>query len=293
MLNNIINNVAIIFEGGGMRASHSAGLVAVLIENNIKIGTSFGVSAGCTLLANYISSDLKRNRESFIDIVKDERIGGLKSFLGGKGYFNSAWIYGDAAMGDGLKKFEYKTFMESPQDFVISSYCVEDTKVVYWSKHDVKSLKDLIKKTQASSSIPILMPNVLIEGKHYIDGGIVNGILIEEALEKNFEKYLIVRTQEKKYRKSPLSKMAKRIFKILYGKYPKLIKDAEERYIKYNNSIKIIDELEKQGKAYVFYPQKMEIDNKCLDYEKLTKTFEAGYELAKKEFPNIKKFLEI
>lgn len=45
-LNVNINDVALIFEGGGMRASYTAGAVVTLLENNLNFGDVYGISAG-------------------------------------------------------------------------------------------------------------------------------------------------------------------------------------------------------------------------------------------------------
>ena len=41
-----INDVALIFEGGGMLASYTAGAVVTLLENNLNFGDVYGISAG-------------------------------------------------------------------------------------------------------------------------------------------------------------------------------------------------------------------------------------------------------
>ena len=65
-LNVNINDVALIFEGGGMRASYTAGAVVTLLENNLNFGDVYGISAGSSHTVNYVSRDTVRAKMSFV-----------------------------------------------------------------------------------------------------------------------------------------------------------------------------------------------------------------------------------
>lgn len=84
-----VPDVALIFEGGGMRASHSAGAVVTLLERGINFGHVYGISAGSSHTVNYVSRDARRAKASFVDLVRDPHFGGIGSFLAGRGYFNA------------------------------------------------------------------------------------------------------------------------------------------------------------------------------------------------------------
>ena len=57
-------DVALIFEGGGMRASYTAGAVVTLLENNLNFGDVYGISAGSSHTVNYVSRDTVRTKMS-------------------------------------------------------------------------------------------------------------------------------------------------------------------------------------------------------------------------------------
>ena len=79
-----INDVALIFEGGGMRASYTAGAVVTLLENNLNFGDVYGISAGSSHTVNYVSRDTVRAKMSFVDLVDDPEFGGLKNVRSGQ-----------------------------------------------------------------------------------------------------------------------------------------------------------------------------------------------------------------
>jgi predicted patatin/cPLA2 family phospholipase len=66
-----VHDVALLFEGGGMRNSYSSGVVSVLLQNGIFFDNVYGLSAGATNAINYLSRDLWRSRVSFTDYRDD------------------------------------------------------------------------------------------------------------------------------------------------------------------------------------------------------------------------------
>ena len=82
-------DVALIFEGGGMRNSYTAPMVVELLARNLNFGCVYGISAGSSHTVNYLVRDATRARASFVELVKYPRFGGWGSFLRGTGYFNS------------------------------------------------------------------------------------------------------------------------------------------------------------------------------------------------------------
>ena len=84
-ITNTIKDIALIFEGGGMRGSYTAGILANLLKNEIYIDYVAGISAGSSHTVNYLARDIERAKRSFTDIVLDPRFGGWRSFLQGEG----------------------------------------------------------------------------------------------------------------------------------------------------------------------------------------------------------------
>ena len=84
-------DVALIFEGGGMRNSYTAPMVVELLARNLNFGCVYGISAGSSHTVNYLVRDATRARASFVELVKYPRFGGWGSFVRGTGYFNSPY----------------------------------------------------------------------------------------------------------------------------------------------------------------------------------------------------------
>ncbi|MDW7669492.1 MAG: patatin family protein [Bacillota bacterium] len=288
-LKNNIKNAALIFEGGGMRASYTAGILNTLLENGIYFDYVAGISAGSSHTVNYISRDMERAKKSFVDFVKDPNFGGWKSFIKGEGLFRAKYIYEEACLEDAFLPFDFETFQKNPADLRIGAFNRKTGRQKYFTKDDIKNISDLMKIVRCSSSMPFFMPPTYFKDEYYVDGGIAGGIPLDIAIEDGYDKFFVVLTREEGYRKEPKKNM--KFMKILYRKYPYLLKAMEKRHIVYNETMERLRALEKEGKAYLVYPKIMPVDYKETDYEKLERSYKLGYNQGKKEVDNWKEFL--
>ncbi len=75
-LENNITDTALIFEGGGMRASYTSGFAHTLLENSLYFDYVAGISAGASNSVNYLARDTRRPKKSFVDLVLEPEFGG-------------------------------------------------------------------------------------------------------------------------------------------------------------------------------------------------------------------------
>ena len=155
-----IDDVALVFESGGMRGSYTAALVQVLLEAGLFFPWVGGISAGCTNTVNMVSRDLWRTREAFVGLTTDPRTGGWGSFVRRQGYFNSEHIYRHTAAPDESIPFDWPVFKSTEATVRIGSFRCDTGEEVYWGLEDVHEMADLLPRCQASSSMPVLMPIV-------------------------------------------------------------------------------------------------------------------------------------
>jgi len=290
---NIENNIketALIFEGGGMRASYTAGILNTLLENEIYFNYVAGISAGSSHTVNYISRDKERAKKSFVDFVNDPNFGGWKSFFKGEGLFRAKYIYEEACLNDDCLPFDFETFKKNSADLRIGAFNRRTGKLKYFTKDDIETIHDLMKIVRCSSSLPFFMPPTYYREEYYLDGGLAGGIPLDAALKDGFEKFFVVLTREKGYKKEPKKHMG--LMKILYREYPYLLKAMAKRHIVYNKTLEKLRKLEKQGKAYLVYPEQMPVDYKETNNKKLEHSYNLGYKQGQKEINKWRKFLD-
>ncbi|HIS40187.1 MAG TPA: patatin family protein [Candidatus Aphodovivens avistercoris] len=292
-----IPDVALIIEGGGMRASYTAGAMVTLLERNLNFSRVYGISAGSSHAVNYVSRDIPRTKASFVDLVQDPQFGGVGSLLSGRGYFNAAHLYEGLAeelLGAGeVMSFDWDTFRANPADLHIEAFDWETGETVAWTKADMPTVRDMGLRVRASSTMPLFMPPTVIGGRTYMDGGMGTswGICLEAARRDGFERFFIVRTRPRGYRKKPLSGAAAAAMKLAFCKHPLVAQRTIERWQPYNELCDEVERLERSGAACVFYPESMDVSNKETDFAKLQASFERGLDQARREADAWERFL--
>ncbi|QOS67395.1 patatin family protein [Eggerthella guodeyinii] len=284
-----IPDVALIIEGGGMRASYTAGAVVTLLERQLNFGRVYGISAGSSHTVNYVSRDIARTKASFVDLVKDPRFGGLGSFARGTGYFNAPYLYEGiaeehAGSGDTMA-FDWETFRRNPADVHIEGFDAETGATAAWTKADMPTMRAMMLRVRASSTMPLFMPPTTIDGRTYLDGGMGEswGILLDAARRDGFERFFVIRSQVRGYRKKPLAAPVRALFRTAFRTYPAVATCTIERWRPYNALCDEVERLEREGAACVFYPEEMPVSNKETSYAKLQAAYERGYAQAQRE----------
>lgn len=277
-----MEKTALILEGGGMRATYSAGMLAVLIEKGVWFPYITGISAGTTLLVNYVLRDVARLRASFIDAARDPNFAGVKHFIKGKGFFNAQYMYEEMIYPGELLAVDWQTWEASDVEFCIGAFNQDTGEMKYWHRQDVTNLRDLGRVCRASSSLPILMPPTYIDGKGYVDGGVVDSFGIEQAKRNGYEKFVVVPTHVRGYRREPAKENL--LYKKILRHHPKVYEAMMTRSLHYNAAMDEIDRLEAAGQALVLYPEEMPLTRTEMHEEVLIAAYDAGRVQAQKSF---------
>lgn len=284
-----IYDTALIFEGGGMRACYTAGFVTMLLEQDLYFNYVAGISAGSSHAVNYLSRDPVRARRSFTDIVQDPSFGDISSWIKGDGYFNADYIYSIMPREDGPLPFDFETFQKNEAECVIGAFLRYEGRMVYWHKKDYQELDDLILRVRASSTVPYLMPETPVEGKIYVDGGLGGGIPLEAAEADGYRRFVFVLTRERGFRLDPIPRF--RLMDRVLDRHPVEKEALLQRHLRYNQCLDRIEDLEREGRAYVFYPRSIDLSMMDRDREKLLSQYIAGHEQAMEEVPLLRRFL--
>ena len=163
-----IADTALVFEGGGMRNAYTAALVSRLIAEGINFPHISGVSAGSSHLCNFTPRDAPRPPDTFVDLVEDPEFGGLKHFRKGHGYFNAEYIYQQICYPDGALPFNMATFLANPALTRVATFTPSRGEERWFAKEEMSTLDTLGPIIRASSTLPILMPPVEIDGQRSV-----------------------------------------------------------------------------------------------------------------------------
>lgn len=272
-----------------MRACYTAGFVSMLLEQDIYFNYVAGISAGASHAVNYLTRDFVRARRSFTDMVLDPSFGDLSSWLKGEGYFNADFIYSESPREEGVLPFDFDAFARNEAECVIGAFLRYEGRMVYWHKSDMTTMEDLSLRVRASSSVPYLMPETAIDGRVYVDGGLGVGIPLEIAMEDGYDRFVFVLTRERGFRLEPVHPF--RIMNRVLERHPVEKEALMTRHLRYNETLDTIEELERDGRAYVFYPEELQISMVERDREKLLSQYLTGHEQATRQLPRLRDFL--
>ena len=246
-----LDKTALIFEGGGMRASGTSPVVVKLLQEGVVFPHVSGISAGSSNTINYLGGDIERTKQCWVDFLADPNIGGLHTFVRGRGYFNAEYIYEHTTDAHEALPYDFNAFKNHPAQMRIGAFRVSDGATVYWDRESVRDRQDLMKKVRASSSMPGLMLPTEIDGELYVDGAIgpSGGIPLDAAMADGYENFVVIMTRPRSYRKGPPSRP--QFYQRYFHDYPTVAEALTKRWFHYSRTRDQLFELERQGLAAI------------------------------------------
>ena len=278
----------LVLEGGGLRSLFSAGVIDVMMENQITFDGMIGVSAGATFGSNYKSGQIGRALRYNIALKDDPRYISWRSFFKTGDLVGAEFSY--HVMPTELDIFDYEAFRQNPMEFHIVCTDAETGEPVY-KQLDIMDYEGL-EWVRASASMPIVSKPVPLEGKKLLDGGIADSIPLKHFQELGYERNIVVLTQPKGFFKKRTKLMP--LFHLTMRKYPAIIKAMGRRHLMYNEQLRYLAEEEKKGNILLIYPEDaLPIGRTELNEEKMRKVYQMGRASAERRLQEIKNFLQV
>lgn len=278
----------LVLEGGAMRGLFSAGVMDVLMENEIRpdgvIGVSAGAAFGCNMKSKQPGRAIRYNKR----LVNDWRYASLRSLLTTGDYFGGEYAY--HYMPRHIDYFDVNTFRDNPMEFWAVCTNVGTGKAEYKRLMEVDD--NCLEFIRASASMPIAARIVTVEGKKLLDGGIADSIPLRFFQEQGYDHNLVVLTQPEDYVKTPNSLMP--LMRMWLHRYPRIVRALEQRHIMYNEQLAYIKEEEKKPNTLVLRPKgKLTIGLLSHDPAMMQATYEQGREVALERLDEIKKLFAL
>lgn len=277
-------DVSLLLEGGTFRTIYTGGILDYLIDQNIHIPYILGISAGAINAASYVSKQKERTLRIFTNYRHDKRYMGVRNFFKEKSLFGLDFAYN--ILPNQLDLFDWDTFY----DFngivkfgVTNAYTGE---VEYMNALEMDRECTMLRATCA---IPFIFPEIKINDVPYFDGGLSEPIPIHQAIADGYERHVIILTRPKGYRKT-LDRKTKWAMQFLRKKYPKLVDAMEQRVNHYNADLELCEQLEEEGKAFIFRPP-YPLNSFEKNISTIKDSYQMGYELAAQRAIALEHFL--
>lgn len=243
---------ALIIQGGGSRAAFASGVVDVLAEHGLYADAAYGTSAGALIACNYASHDIGRYEEILETSMTSIRFLKPLGFLFGGSLMNFPWLFKG---GKTKRPMNEKEMMEGKTDL----YSVSTNLAAFTSLYINRSDENFYPSLEASCSLTLFVKKpVFVGGVPALDGGYVERIPFQHALDNGFEKIVIITTRNEGWRfpeeaihEKDEKKVAKR-----FKQYPKFVEGYMTNRPLYNKQIDFVEKMTREGRFFTVYPEK-------------------------------------
>ena len=277
--------IGLVLEGGGMRGLFSAGVLDALLElKDLSVNGIVGVSSGALFGVNYVSKQKERAVRYNKKYADDKRYMGLHSWITTGNAVNKDFAF--YKLPCKLDVFDNETFKKAKTDFYVVMTNVESGKPEYVLIEDAFAQMEYLR---ATSALPFASKIIEINGKKYLDGGISDSIPIDFCESLGYDKIIAVLTRpEGTYKEDKLGFL----YKLVYRKYPNLVKSLLNMATDYEKVLAKIKDLENKGKIFVVRPPEvLKIGRLEKNRDKIQKVYDTGLNTGLKELDNIVKYL--
>lgn len=284
-----IMSVGLILEGGGNRGTYTAGVLDVLMDNNIFFPVTYAISAGACNALSYISKQRGRNYEVITKYTSDKRYLSFKLMRKTGSIYGFDFIFGE--LSKTLIPFDYEEFFRSSMQICVGTTDCETGKTVFFDK---SQMKESFTSVIASSSMPVVSNIVEYQGHKLLDGGVTSPIPLDRAISDGIQKNVVILTRDKSYIKKSKPDFPVGMLKRKYKEYPALIEAIKNRPEVYNNERRLCYEMQDKGNALVIQPSEpVTIGKYCKNPDKLKELYNLGVKDAKENLVNIRRFIAL
>jgi predicted patatin/cPLA2 family phospholipase len=276
----------LVLEGGGMRGLFTAGILDVLMENNVTFDGVVGVSAGATFGCNFISHQIGRTLRYNMSQRKNPKYMGIRSLIKTGDYVGGEYAY--HVLPTKLDVFDFEAFEKNPTEFHVVTTNVRTGEAIYHriDKVDYTGMEWI----RASASMPIISRPVAIGDYEMLDGGIADSIPLRYFESEGFKRNIVILTQPKGFKKK-LTKLMP-VFKATMRKYPAIIEGMSKRHLMYNRELDYISQQQMAGKCLVICPSAtLPIGRTSLNAKKMQHVYDMGRKAGEDNLEAIRKFI--
>ena len=272
----IDRKTALVPEGGGMRGVFTSGVLDAFMKHNLTFPYIVAVSAGACNGMSYVSHQPRRARISNIDYLARYKYIGLRHLVTQGCIFDRELLY-DKFPNQYLP-FDFDTFFSSPMTFeMVTTNCLTGQPMYLSERHDRQRALDIVR---ASSSLPYVSKIVDVDGIPMLDGGIVDSIPLQHAIDMGHPTNVLVLTRNRGYRNTGKDM---KIPRFIYRKYPRLRVVLSRRLAAYNAQLEYVERMEDEGRVICIRPERpMEVDRIEKDIAKLERLYEEGFALGER-----------
>jgi len=242
-----IVEAGLILEGGSMRCLFTAGVLDYLMDEGVLPQHAIGVSAGALAGYNYVAGMRGRTLHTNAKYCGKRRYFSIPSWWLTGNLLNASFTF-DKLLNE-LEPFDFDAYRASPLTLATVCCNIDTGEVVYAEIVDPVKDLDFVK---ASAYLPLVSKIVRIDGKKYLDGGMVDSVPFARSQETGLAKNVVILTQHDGFVKQPQGSLP--FIKIFYRNYPRFVEHIAKRQNIYNAAYNEAAKQHKSGQTFVIRP---------------------------------------
>ncbi|WP_018463347.1 patatin-like phospholipase family protein [Segatella paludivivens] len=276
----ITRNIGLVLEGGGMRGVFTSGVLDAFMKHNIYFKYIVAVSAGACNGMSYVSRQPRRARISNIDYLARYNYIGIRHLVSQGCIFDSKLLYDK--FPNKLLPFDFDEYFKHSQNFeMVTTNCLTGKPMYLKELEDHQRSLDIVR---ASSSLPYVSKIVDVDGIPMLDGGIVDSIPVQRAIDMGYKNNVVILTRNKGWRDNGKDR---KVPHYVYKNYPRLRVALSRRHFAYNQQIELVNRLEESGQIKCIRPLRpIEVGRIEKDIDKLERLYEEGFSIGEEFIKN-------
>lgn len=269
----INRNTGLVLEGGGMRGVFTTGVLDAFMKHDLYFRYVVAVSAGACNGVSYMSHQIRRARIANINMLGQYDYIGLKNLITQGSIFDRKLLYDE--FPNKLVPFDWETYSKSGAEFEVVTTNCHTGRSEYLSEYkNPQRLNDII---MASSALPFVSSVVEVDGTPMLDGGIIDSIPIQRAVDTGHDFNIVISTRNMGYRSKGHDM---KLPSLIYDEYPRLRVALSHRIEAYNEQLEMMERMERWGEIVVIRPDRpLEVGRVTRDTDKLERLYEEGFRL--------------
>lgn len=277
----INRNTGLVLEGGGMRGVFTTGVLDAFMKHDLYFRYVVAVSAGACNGVSYMSHQIRRARIANINMLGQYDYIGLKNLITQRSIFDRKLLYDE--FPNKLVPFDWETYSKSGAEFEVVTTNCHTGRSEYLSEYkNPQRLNDII---MASSALPFVSSVVEVDGTPMLDGGIIDSIPIQRAVDTGHDFNIVISTRNMGYRSKGHDM---KLPHLIYDEYPRLRVALSHRIEAYNEQLEMMERMERWGEIVVIRPDRpLEVGRVTRDTDKLERLYEEGFRLGEDFLLNV------
>lgn len=262
----------LVLEGGGIRSSYLAGVLQAFHDQGfIHFDVVAGTSAGACCGANFIAGEPEKNRIILEDYLVGKRFVRLNKIFSKENIVDIDYLVDEVCVKH--VPVNYQKIKNSSSLFYIAATDYQTGKPYYFNNRE----HNLSEALRASCAMPYLYrKKVTINDRRFIDGGMVDCIPVQKALDEGCKNIIAIGTRPYGYQKPPerLPLFIHRIF----SDNPLMGEFFRKRPIHYNETMQLINNPPPGITiAYIAPKKRLPASRATREKSKIVASYEWGY----------------